>query len=444
MKFYDREKELNIISKAGRIAVMGRRRIGKTRLLEEAMPNDFIYLFFYTDAAESFIVEKWSTAINEKGIYMPPLTKIADILEYLFQKTEQPLVIDEIQNSIKKYPEFISLLQQLLDRFKQRKVAVTGSLISMMKKAVEDYKSPVFGRFDFIIKLNELDLKTIMRIMSDLGYSSEDALKYYSIFGGIPKYYELIETMKPLNFNEFINQMFLRYPRPLFNEIYIMLREEIGKEFSNYFGIMHAIAQKGVTFGAISSAMNMTSNSISKYLDALLKDYELIRREQPLSKKMKKNHYFISSNIIDFWFRYCFSNREELDRGNEDKVYEKFLNQFPTFYGWKFENMVIQMLPDFLKKRGIRFSSIEKDWGNDYEFDFVVEDERNVYIGEIKTGELVVSCEIKQIEDVIRKEAYYRDKKIGFIFIANTFSRQVEAENVICANTRTFLEEVNV
>jgi hypothetical protein len=437
MKFYDREKELNVITKVNRTAVIGRRRIGKTRLLEEAMPRDFIYLFFYNDAAESFIVEKWTAAIKEKGIYMPMLTKITDILEYVFQKTDQPLVIDEIQNSVKKYPEFISLLQQLLDRFKQRKIAVTGSLISMMKKVVENYKSPVFGRFDFIIKLNELDLKTILEIMSDLGYAREEALKYYSVFGGIPKYYELIETLKPGNFYEFIDQMFFRYPRPLFNEIYIMLKEEIGKEFSTYFGILHAISQKGVTFGAISSAMNMPSNSISKYLDALLKDYEITRKEQPLSKKKKKTHYFIGSNIIDFWFKYCFSNLQELERGNEPVVYERFLNHFPTFYGWKFENMIIRLLPDFLKKKGIASGSIvEKDWGNDYEFDFVVEDGRKVYIGEIKLGELNVSTEIKKIESITLKEAYYQDKEIHYIFIANSFSRQVTDGKVLCVKAR--------
>jgi hypothetical protein len=62
--------------------------------------------------------------------------------------------------------------------------------------------------------LNEPDLKTILEIMSDLGYSREEALKYYSVFGGIPKYYELIETLKPGNFHEFIDQMFFQYPRP--------------------------------------------------------------------------------------------------------------------------------------------------------------------------------------------------------------------------------------
>ncbi|NIM17274.1 MAG: ATP-binding protein, partial [Candidatus Aminicenantes bacterium] len=83
MKFYDRQKELQLIAKANRVAVVGRRRIGKTRLLQEAMPKDCIYLFFYSDASEAFIVEKWTAAIQKKNIYMPPLNKITDILEYV-------------------------------------------------------------------------------------------------------------------------------------------------------------------------------------------------------------------------------------------------------------------------------------------------------------------------------------------------------------------------
>ena len=34
MKFYDREKELDLIAKANRVAVVGRRRVGKTRFLK--------------------------------------------------------------------------------------------------------------------------------------------------------------------------------------------------------------------------------------------------------------------------------------------------------------------------------------------------------------------------------------------------------------------------
>ncbi len=136
MKFYDREKELELLRKTGRVAVLGRRRIGKTRLLEEAMQGNYIYLFFFSDAAEPFIVKKWTETVKKTGLYIPSLNSIGDILEYLFQNIDLPIVIDELQNSVKKFPEFISLLQQLTDQFKRQKVYITGSLISLMKKVV--------------------------------------------------------------------------------------------------------------------------------------------------------------------------------------------------------------------------------------------------------------------------------------------------------------------
>ncbi|MCP4215301.1 MAG: ATP-binding protein, partial [bacterium] len=328
-------------------------------------------------------------------------------------------------------PQFISLLQQLTDQFKQQKLYITGSLISLMKKVVEDYKSPIFGRFDFIIKLKELDIKTVLEIMSDLGYSHKEALRYYSVFGGIPKYYELVETLKPTDFYQFVNLMFFEYPRPLYNEIYVMLKEEIGKDFSNYFGILNAISQRGVTFGAIAGAMNMPSTSLSKYLNTLIVDYELVKGQQPVSKKKKKTLYGINSNIIDFWFAFCFSQREELDRGNDELVYQKFLKQFPTFYGFKFERMVIDLLPDYLRTRGIRYQRIEKDWGKGYEFDFVVEGDEEIHIGEVKLGELNVSQEIKKIDTIAGGESFYKNKSINYILIADRFSNKLEQENIL-------------
>ncbi|MCP5053051.1 MAG: hypothetical protein GY940_38140, partial [bacterium] len=185
-----------------------------------------------------------------------------------------------------------------------------------------------------------------------------DAMLYYSVFGGIPKYYELIETLKPTDFYQFVNLMFFQYPRPLYNEIYVMLKEEIGKDYSNYFGILQAISKQGGSFGSIASAMNMQSTSVSKYLSALVRDYELVRGEQPVSRKKKKTLYGITSNIIDFWFAFCFSQREELDRGNDETAYEEFLKRFPTFYGLKFERMVVDLLPGYLKTKGIRYRRI--------------------------------------------------------------------------------------
>ncbi|MCK4762454.1 MAG: ATP-binding protein [Candidatus Aminicenantes bacterium] len=438
MKFYDRKKEVAILKKAGRVAVLGRRRIGKTRLLQESVTGPFIYLFFFSEASEAFIAGKWTEAVKSKDIYIPKLDRISDILEYVFRNTDLPIVIDELQNARKKFPEIISLLQHLMDEHKQKQVYVTGSLISMMKKVVEDYRSPIFGRFDFTLKLKELDVETVMEIMSDLGYPAAEALKYYAVFGGIPKYYELIETLKPADFNEFINLMFFKYPRPLYNEIYVMLKEEIGKEFHNYFGVLHAISQNGVTFGAIASALNMVSTSVSKYLNSLIMDYELVGREQPISKKKKKTHYFINSNIIDFWFTYCFSSRDDLDRGDEEVVYQGFLNNFPTFYGSKFEKIIVSLLPRVLRRKKVEYSTIGRDWGKRYEFDFVVDSNDLVYIGEIKKGELNVSAEIKKIEAVVQQESFYKNRQVRYMMVGDRFINKKKGRNIHYIDTASF------
>jgi len=186
----------------------------------------------------------------------------------------------------------------------------------------------------------------------------------------------------------------------------------------------------------------MPSTSISKYLSALLDDYEFLRREQPISKKKKRTHYFIGSNIIDFWFRFCFNQREELDRGNDEIVFEDFLKQFPTFYGLKFENIIIDLLPAYLKREGIAYRYIGKDWGKDYEFDFVVEGEEAIYIGEIKKGELNVAREIEKIESVTRAEFYYKNKTIRFILIADRFSNKVDKKEILYATAEEYFKSL--
>ncbi len=61
----------------------------------------------------------------------------------------------------------------------------------MSKKIVEDYRSLVYGRFDYPIKLRELSFLTVYEIRQDLGYSIEDAVIMWSVFGGLQS------TMRP-------------------------------------------------------------------------------------------------------------------------------------------------------------------------------------------------------------------------------------------------------
>lgn len=52
-----------------------------------------------------------------------------------------------------------------------------------------------------------------------------------------------------------------------------------------------------------------------------------------------------------------------------------------------------------------RLPPIGKDWGKDDEFDFVAENEMNIYISEIKRGELNVIVEIDRINYITQRDS---------------------------------------
>ena len=172
-----------------------------------------------------------------------------------------------------------------------------------MKNIIEDYKSPLYGRFDLNIKLDELNFNTICRICKDLSINFEDTIKIYSIFGGIPKYYELIEKLEKFDFYESVLDFFVRYPRALFEEVKTMLKEEFGSEHKTFFSILSSISQGKNKHSEIAGFIGKKQTEITKYLSLLKEDFEIISRKTPLIAG-KKGIYSIKNNIIGF----CFSN----------------------------------------------------------------------------------------------------------------------------------------
>jgi len=62
MKFHDREREIRLLKKGKRIAIIGRRRVGKTRLVEEALNP--ITLFIPAEKNEALVCKDWLEEIR--------------------------------------------------------------------------------------------------------------------------------------------------------------------------------------------------------------------------------------------------------------------------------------------------------------------------------------------------------------------------------------------
>lgn len=438
MKFYNREKEMELLGNLkgkARIAIIGRRRIGKTRLAEEFYKGGLITLFISAEKTEKETVSDWIKEYS--NIYIPPVETFKDVLEYLFSKQEKGVFIDEIQNSLKINKSFIFDLQRLIDKYKPALI-VSGSFISVMKKLIENYKSPLFGRFDIVIKLKELDFPTVAEICRDLGLDFKTAIRLYSIFGGVPKYYELIEKMKKFDEDKFVLDMFVYYPRPLYEEVRTMLKEEFGGEYKIFFGILSAISQGNNRLGEISGFVGREQTKITKYVSLLSRDFEIIMRKEPVVYG-KKGIYEINSNITAFWFANIWEHQALLERMEEKQLAELVSKSLDIYIGRVFERVVIELITLERISLPFKYEQIGRQWGkiegkpkqeNEYEIDIVALNERTkeILFAECKWQDNVDAG--KLLSEMKEKAEYVKwnneNRKAHYAIFARSFKDKIK------------------
>ncbi len=367
-KFYDREKEKKVLmevrSKKLKIAIVGRRRIGKTTLVREVLPNA-VFLFVPQNKSEKIIINEWS----EEYEFIPKMESLREVFKYLFkQYNDKIYFIDEFQNLIKVNKAILSDLQYLIDKYEPALI-ITGSLVSMMRQIIEDYKSPLYGRFDYIIKLKELDPLTSLKWGYDLKLDINHTVRLWSIIGGIPKYWELFEKTEKKDVDKYVEEYFIFYPRPLYEEINIMLKEEFGKEHKIYFSILEAISQGRNTIGEISNYTGIKPTNLTKYLYILRYDHEIIKRITSFGGK--RGIYAFKSNIFDFWFRYLYRYQYLLEEEKEKTLVNKFKETFNSYVGRKFE----EFIKDYLMKTHPDYNW-HNWWHKDKEIDLLAVNEQ--------------------------------------------------------------------
>ena len=202
--FINRESELNHLEEeyskdtARFVVLYGRRRIGKTALIEEFGKNkkDFIYYLAdqqtETQQIESFKQQIYEyihddfllkTRFDNWDQFFSYLTKILPVDKRLV------VGIDEITYIIKSTPAFLSILQKYWDTsFSKTKMflILSGSHVGMMLREVLNYDSPLYGRRTSQIHLKAFDFKHASKFLKN--FDIEERVTLYSITGGVAKY----------------------------------------------------------------------------------------------------------------------------------------------------------------------------------------------------------------------------------------------------------------
>ena len=375
--FIGREKELNALDQLYKsdkfefVVIYGRRRVGKTALINHFIDGKKSIYFMGVESNEKQNLENMSKSIMEYSNGIQADTYFASYqaaLEYTFQLAEKErviLAIDEYPYVARGSKSWASTLQLLIDKHKDSSklmLILCGSSMSYMEDHVLAYKAPLYGRRTAQMKIMPFDFEESCKYLKNL--SDEDKAILYGVAGGTPQY--LLQMSDKLSVEDNIKNTFLNPMSFLYEEPVNLLKQEV-REPAIYTAIITAIATGHSRMSEISTKVGEDTNVCSGYIKNLI-NLGIIKKETPYGEKdSKKSIYTIEDNMFCFWYRFVMDNTSVIVRGATDLVYRRIEAQLSDYMGRVFEDICRQYLWKQLLTGNspIEFVSLGRWWGND-------------------------------------------------------------------------------
>ncbi|MDR2985855.1 MAG: ATP-binding protein [Nocardiopsaceae bacterium] len=345
-RVFDRDREWDALirfatSASGDVRlgiVSGRRRQGKTYLLDAVA--DAVGGFFYTatDSTETEALADFGTMLAERtggGTYA--FRNWDEALERLFAVvTEDLIVLDEFPYLSKASPSLPSLIQRALGprgyaRMGNARLLLCGSALSVMGRLLIG-NAPLRGRASLELVVRPLGYREAAEFWGIT--DPRLAVLVHSIVGGTPAYRrEFVADDVPgslVDFDPWVLRTVLSPQVPLFREARYLLAEDAAmRDTALYHAVLGAIAAGNSTRGGIANRVGRKSPDIGHPL-AVLEDSQLITRDSdPLRKG--RSLYRICEPLIMFYEAVMRREWTRLERGDPGAAWrnsrETFLAQ---------------------------------------------------------------------------------------------------------------------
>lgn len=451
-RFVDRWDELEYLEKeyGGRgfkfVSVTGRRRVGKTRLIEEFIRGKKRALYFFVPEMNDAeirlsLAEKMHEAFNMNFIGTPSWEKILGGVFKASEKSRTILVLDEFQRFLKINKSVPSVLQGAVDIYGKKSklfLVVMGSSIGMMHRMF-DHTAALYGR-----RTGQLDIQPLQpRYIGDWfpGMPLEKMIEIYSVFGGTPRYLEEVDPKKTVMKN--IEDKILSKKSTLYSEPEVLIKTELS-DSATYFNILKLIAEGKTRPREIAGPLTIKQTSLKYFLNVLENDMGLIKREviaTERSDRSKRAVYKISDNFFRFWFRYVYRYRSDIEIENTDPVAEKIESELNAFVGRSFEDICRNIFLAY-KKLPFRPSAAGRWWGfrrengerKEMEIDLVALNgqTKEILFGECKWKENVNAEKI--FADLKEKSRFVKwnegTRKEHYVVFAKSFRKKSRVPNL--------------
>jgi len=432
--FIGRERELKKLNelysgdKFECVIIYGRRRVGKTTLIQEFIKDKKSIYFLSLETRERINLENLSRGILSVAIENvnnpPSFANFADAFAMVGDLAANEriiLVIDEYPYLANSVQGISSIIQAQIDmRLKNTKLLMIlcGSSMSFMENQVLGYQSPLYGRRTAQFKIQPFTFFESLRFYQN--YNPYDNAVIYGITGGIPQYLARIDDKKTLRENIINN--FFEPSSYLYEEPSNLLKQEL-REPQTYNEIITAIATGSSRLNEISTKIGLNTAVCSKYLASLI-SLGIVKKERPvLDEKSKRTIYRLEDNMFRFWYRFVPTNASLINSGAGAKAYENIEQHIPHYMGEVFEEICKQYMwrENIAERLPFYFREAGRWWGanpikkSEQEIDIIAYDDTRAVFCECKWWNEPVAKNI--LNNLIEKSMIfgYREKYY-FIF----------------------------
>ncbi len=435
--FIGRQKELDALCKLYtsdkfEFAVLyGRRRVGKTALINQFIGDKKAIYFMGVESNAKQNLENFSKSIMEYASEIDAdmsFPSFQAALEYVFKISENErviLVIDEYPYVARSSKSLASTLQLLIDKYKDNSklmLILCGSSMSYMEDHVLAYKAPLYGRRTAQMKLLPFDFEETCQYFKN--FCDEDKALIYGVAGGTPQY--LLQMSDKRSVEDNIKNTYLNPISFLYEEPTNLLKQEV-REPAIYTAIITAIATGASRMSEISTKVGEDTNVCAMYIKNLI-NLGIVQKETPYGEKAsRKSVYSIEDNMFRFWYRFVLDNNSVIARGATDLVYKRIEPHLPDYMGKVFEEICKQYLWKQLLdgKCPVEFSSLGRWWGTNpkekiqEEIDIVGEQDKNTALfAECKwTNEKV---DLGVLETLVKRSKMFKYKNVYYYLFSKS------------------------
>lgn len=335
-------------ARASLAIVFGRRRVGKSTLIRQAVMGRPHVFYQATRVTASLNLEAFKAEIArtlEADGLLQGIADWAGVLHYLAHVAERRrgliILLDEFPYLVDADPALPSIIQKFWDSgvvaSGNLKLLLCGSSIAQMEELLAE-RNPLYGRKTLLLDLGPLPLGEAAQFVPR--YSAEDKLITYAIFGGMPFYLQMLDANAPLRDN--VVRLLLTPTGMLVDEPSVILQSEL-REVARYASVLAAIADGCTKPAEIIGKVKEfnVSKGLWPYLDKLMR-MRLVCGVSSMGggSRDRDRRYFLADPFLAFWYRFVLPNLSSVAQCFGEQVWKlQIAPHLDHFMGTAFEEI---------------------------------------------------------------------------------------------------------